>query len=116
MINPYDFLSNFSLHFQYQIESLKSICGAYLCANLTVENVATVLLLADMHNLGNLKHHCTKFVRANVDDMLTTDGWKSLVESHTKIACLFLQDVLKDSMNNFANLNDSNGQKRARLN
>lgn len=40
---------------QYSLERLKAICERNLCSGLTVNNVATTLMLAEMHSAPQLK-------------------------------------------------------------
>lgn len=40
---------------QYRLERLKAICERNLCSGLTINNVATTLMLADMHSAPQLK-------------------------------------------------------------
>lgn len=47
---------------QYDLERLKVLCEESLCNNLTVENSAEVLTLADMHSATQLKAYALDFI------------------------------------------------------
>uniref|UniRef100_A0A8C9N686 Speckle type BTB/POZ protein n=1 Tax=Serinus canaria TaxID=9135 RepID=A0A8C9N686_SERCA len=54
---------------KYALERLKVMCEDALCSNLSVENAAEILILADLHSADQLKTQATS-------------GWKSMVVSH----------------------------------
>ena len=54
------------LYFQYQLERLKLMCEEALCSNLTVENAADTLILADLHSAEHLKEMCINFINRYV--------------------------------------------------
>ena len=41
--------------FQYALERLKVMCEEALCSNLVIDNVAEILVLADLHSADQLK-------------------------------------------------------------
>lgn len=47
---------------QYDLERLKVLCEESLCNNLTVDNSAEVLTLADMHSAVQLKAYALDFI------------------------------------------------------
>ncbi|OCT61035.1 speckle-type POZ protein-like [Xenopus laevis] len=85
---------------KYALERLKVMCEESLCNNLTVENVADVLILADLHSAEQLKAQAIDFInrcsvlgqlgckdRKNCNsnqtmDIMETAGWKSMIKSH----------------------------------
>ncbi|XP_014395844.1 PREDICTED: speckle-type POZ protein-like isoform X2 [Myotis davidii] len=85
---------------KYALERLKVLCEEALCSNLSVENVADTLVLADLHSAEQLKAQAIDFInRCSVlrqlgckdgknwnsnqaTDIMETSGWKSMIQSH----------------------------------
>ncbi|XP_073161475.1 speckle-type POZ protein-like isoform X2 [Lepidochelys kempii] len=85
---------------KYALERLKVMCEEALCSNLSVENVADILILADLHSAEQLKAQAIDFInRCSVlrqlgckdgknwnsnqaTDIMETAGWKSMIHSH----------------------------------
>ncbi|MBZ3874357.1 ATP-binding cassette sub-family G member 2 [Sciurus carolinensis] len=67
---------------KYALERLKVMCEDALCSNLSVENAAEILILADLHNADQLKTQAVDFINYHASDVLETSGWKSMVVSH----------------------------------
>lgn len=47
---------------QYALDRLKVMCEEALCTNLSTENVADVLILADLHSADQLKAQAIDFI------------------------------------------------------
>ncbi|XP_065209892.1 uncharacterized protein LOC135838187 [Planococcus citri] len=62
---------------KYDLVHLKMICAEELYRNLSVENAASVLALADMHGVKELKNAVIKFI-VRKPEVVNTDGWKSI--------------------------------------
>ncbi|GFY08716.1 TD and POZ domain-containing protein 3 [Trichonephila clavipes] len=71
---------------KYQILSLKSKCSAFLMANLTVNSVCEVLILADMHQDNHLKNTVQDYILQNDKTIFCSSEWKHLMDTHTKLA------------------------------
>ncbi|KAM5151933.1 speckle-type POZ protein-like isoform 2-T2 [Mantella aurantiaca] len=85
---------------KYALERLKVLCEEALCSNLSVENVADVLILADLHSAEQLKAQAIDFINrcsvlrqlgckdgknwngSQATDVMETAGWKSMIQSH----------------------------------
>ncbi|XP_061413326.1 speckle-type POZ protein isoform X2 [Lethenteron reissneri] len=67
---------------KYALERLKVMCEEALCTNLSVENVAETLILADLHSAEQLKAQAIDFINSHATDVMETAGWKSMVLSH----------------------------------
>ncbi|PIO41026.1 hypothetical protein AB205_0193970 [Aquarana catesbeiana] len=67
---------------QYALERLKVMCEEALCSNLSVENAAEILILADLHSADQLKTQAVDFINYHASDVMETSGWKSMVVSH----------------------------------
>ncbi|XP_053117462.1 speckle-type POZ protein-like isoform X2 [Hemicordylus capensis] len=67
---------------KYALERLKIMCEEALCSNLSVENVADILILADLHSAEQLKAQAIDFINSQATDIMETAGWKSMIHSH----------------------------------
>ncbi|XP_065205342.1 speckle-type POZ protein-like [Planococcus citri] len=63
---------------KYDLNRLKMICANELYEKLSVENAASILTLADMHSVKELKDEVIKFIVSKRTEVLNTDGWKSI--------------------------------------
>ncbi|XP_059122552.1 speckle-type POZ protein-like [Peromyscus eremicus] len=66
---------------RYGLERLKVMCEDVLCRDLSVENAAHTLVLADLHRAGHLKTQALDFITAHASEISETSGWKTMVES-----------------------------------
>ena len=76
---------------QYQLDHLKSHCEHWLCSHLTVQSVASTLLLADMHNATKLKSSCIDFVVANSVEFLKTEAYANLAQTRPELVTELFQ-------------------------
>ena len=61
------------------------MCEEALATNLTVENVASILIIADMHNAAQLKKIALHFCSSNSNTVPTTEGWKQMVSQNPSL-------------------------------
>jgi speckle-type POZ protein len=69
---------------KYYLERLKVMCKDVLCLNLTTENVAGTLILAGLHSAKQWKERCLSFIAECGKDIIQSDGWKIVLQSHPK--------------------------------
>ncbi|KAK2868847.1 hypothetical protein Q7C36_000718 [Tachysurus vachellii] len=85
---------------KYALERLKVMCEEALCNSLSVENVADILILADLHSAEQLKTQAIDFINRcsvlrqlgckdgknwnsnHAADIMETAGWKAMIQSH----------------------------------
>ncbi|XP_052569409.1 speckle-type POZ protein-like [Peromyscus californicus insignis] len=67
---------------KYGLECLKVMCEDALCRDLSVENAAHTLFLADLHSSGQLKTQALDFITAHASEVSETSGWKAMVGSY----------------------------------
>ncbi|XP_076043127.1 BTB/POZ and MATH domain-containing protein rdx isoform X2 [Oratosquilla oratoria] len=67
---------------KYALERLKVMCEESLCTNLSTENAAEVLILADLHSADQLRAQAIEFINTHATDVMETQGWKSMILSH----------------------------------
>ncbi|TVU42685.1 hypothetical protein EJB05_09105, partial [Eragrostis curvula] len=64
---------------RYAMDRLKLICQSILCDGLGVQNVATLLALADQHHCDVLREACIGFMSSStMDDIVATQGFVDL--------------------------------------
>ena len=68
---------------KYDLRKLKILCEMFIYnATLTKDNVMDLLILADVQRSGHLKTKAIEFINANAIDVMETEGYKALVNSH----------------------------------
>jgi hypothetical protein len=67
---------------KYGLEGLKVLCEDALCRNLSVENAAQTLILADLHKREQLKTQALYFIALHASVVSETSEWKSMMETH----------------------------------
>ncbi|XP_059120848.1 speckle-type POZ protein-like [Peromyscus eremicus] len=67
---------------RYGLERLKVMCEDALFRDLSVENAAYTVFLADLHNSGQLKTQALDFITAHASEVSETSGWKAMVGSY----------------------------------
>ncbi|XP_044762351.1 speckle-type POZ protein B isoform X2 [Coccinella septempunctata] len=67
---------------KYALERLKVMCEEALCTNLSVDNAAEILILADLHSADQLKAQAIDFINTHATDVMDTPGWKSMIQTH----------------------------------
>ncbi|XP_017464240.1 PREDICTED: speckle-type POZ protein-like, partial [Rhagoletis zephyria] len=83
---------------KYQVGDLKYLCADYLSSVLTIDNVANVYLVADLHNASGLKDNCLAFMASNFSQVLLSQGWLQICktggEKITEV-CSVIGDILR---------------------
>nr|XP_048283886.1 speckle-type POZ protein-like [Myodes glareolus] len=64
----------------YGLEHLKVMCESALCRDLSVENAAHTLFLADLHSTEQLKTQVLDFITAHASEVSETSSWKTMVD------------------------------------
>jgi len=54
---------------EYLLKGLKGLCEKYLCKQLRKENVVDMLIVADRHEIGELKKACFRFILKNLGNI-----------------------------------------------
>ncbi|XP_059120849.1 speckle-type POZ protein-like [Peromyscus eremicus] len=67
---------------KYGLERLKVMCEDALCRDLSVENAAHTLVLADLRSSEQLKTQALDFITAHASEVCETSGWKAMVGSY----------------------------------
>ncbi|XP_055452613.1 speckle-type POZ protein-like [Psammomys obesus] len=67
---------------KYGLEHLKVLCEDALCRDLSVENVAHTLFLADLYSAEQLKMQALDFITEYAFEVSETSEWNAMVVSH----------------------------------
>ncbi len=54
---------------EFVMKGLKGLCEKYLCKKLRKDNVIDILIVADRHEIEELKKACFKFILNNLDNI-----------------------------------------------
>ena len=61
------------------------MCEEALSSNLTPDNVASVLILADMHCASQLKELSLRYCNLHARDVMETHGWKMMEKQNAHL-------------------------------
>lgn len=70
---------------KYALARLKVMCEEALSSNLTPDNVASVLILADMHCAKQLKELSLRYCNLHARDVMETHGWKMMEKQNAHL-------------------------------
>ena len=71
---------------KYDVPGLKLECQNFLEGNITVENAAEILIIADMHGCSDeLINASLDFIKSNSEAVKAQANWKTLVRQHSHI-------------------------------
>lgn len=68
----------------YGIDALKHMCGETISRNLSVDNVASILELADRFNAAALRSACVGFMVNNFAAVVRSDGFRDLIREDSR--------------------------------
>ncbi|GBO08625.1 Speckle-type POZ protein [Araneus ventricosus] len=71
---------------KYEILSLKRRCVSFLKTNLSVSNVSEILVLADLHQDGELKSAALDFISEYDSAVFTSEEWQELEKNNSSLA------------------------------
>jgi len=80
---------------QYGLDALKQHCLTYLGSNMVVANAASVLALADVHDLTQLRQRAVLFITRNVEAVTNTEGWKELLQTRPALVTEVVRTLAK---------------------
>jgi speckle-type POZ protein len=72
---------------KYAMEPMKMLCEGILCKSLDVENLASILALADHHHCNKLKDACIEFMFSSnrMDGVVASQGYVNLKRSSPSV-------------------------------
>lgn len=70
---------------KYALDRLKVMCEESLCSSLSIDNVCSVLILADLHCASHLKEYAVEFVNSHAVEVTDSAGWTTLVTNHSHL-------------------------------
>ncbi|TGZ51688.1 Protein roadkill [Temnothorax longispinosus] len=76
---------------KYELTELKVMCEKTLSTRITVEYAAEILKFTDLFRADDLKAEALNFIKSHLTDVLNTEGYKSLANSHPHLMLETLQ-------------------------
>ncbi|KAL6953828.1 hypothetical protein U1Q18_046958 [Sarracenia purpurea var. burkii] len=70
---------------KYDLGELKALCEIFLNDDLSVDNAASTLALADLHRAYDLKSKTMDYIVLNFNKVKDTEGWKTLAGSRNDL-------------------------------
>ncbi|GFT99116.1 TD and POZ domain-containing protein 5 [Trichonephila clavipes] len=70
----------YSTAIKYEVNDLRKMCAATLLSRVSVDNVTSVFMLANLHEDKDLKLGISNFIRLNYDIIVGSDTWQSFME------------------------------------
>ena len=83
---------------KYNIARLKAVCELHLALSLNLDNVVDLLVLADLHDAGQLRRSTLDFIVRRAADMMEKPCWEILWNEHPrhmKVVCEKLATYVK---------------------
>ncbi|XP_065214346.1 speckle-type POZ protein B-like [Planococcus citri] len=72
---------------KYDLQNLKFLCEDALCKRLSHDNAANILIMADLHQSEKLKAAAISFIKSNSFAVMSTDGWKDVLDNYSDLVC-----------------------------
>jgi len=84
---------------KYDIKDLKNICCQHLAANLCVDQIVDILVLADIHKATELKNTAIAFLLGHKEEVFSQPDWKLKLKNHPDLLMEVLESTVdfKDS-------------------
>ena len=76
---------------RYQVKLLHQKCEDILLKNISTENCAEILMLADMHEALLLKKDASDYFRQHSGEVIKTTGWKTLRQTRPQLGMEILE-------------------------
>lgn len=70
---------------QYGVDRLKRICESRMLGSLCIENAATILHAADLHNAAVLRDQCIAFMLNNFDAVTKTNSFEEMGRTNVEL-------------------------------
>ncbi|GBN24321.1 TD and POZ domain-containing protein 1 [Araneus ventricosus] len=78
---------------KYEVASLKKKCVSFLKTNLSISNVCEALVLADMHQDGDLKTAVLDFISEYDSAVFASEEWKELEKNNSSSVIQVLREI-----------------------
>ena len=71
---------------KYHLDLLKNMCEDKLCSSLEISNSLQYLVLGELHNADNLRQMALRLIVKNMNMIVDSDVFKSLMIKYTDLA------------------------------
>merc|ERR1712216_495982 len=75
-----------ALSHKYQVARLQVWCEKELCAQISIEDVCSVLSQAHLYDATQLQKSCLDFIKANMKDVVKTDAFVRLGQDWPQVS------------------------------
>ncbi|XP_044010255.1 protein roadkill-like [Aphidius gifuensis] len=79
---------------KYQVDRLKNICEEEICKTIDFDSVASILICSDTYRLKKLNKMCLKFMRQNLQAILSNEIFKIYKDKYPKLFYGVLEGLL----------------------
>lgn len=80
---------------RFMLDRLKSLCEAKIFQSISIDNVCTILSLAQCYLASQLKFECLKFAASNLEEVVQSEGFKYLKENRPSLQSELLETVAR---------------------
>jgi speckle-type POZ protein len=80
---------------KYNVDKLVAFCEVHLAKSLTVDTVLASLDTADRVAAGHLKEACLKLVIDNIDALIQTPEWSTIMSPNAGLLSVVMAESLK---------------------
>jgi len=95
----------------YQLPGLKTKCEAYLCENISPQNISDLLLLADQHQAPHLKATALHYCVQNHNYIMKTGSWAFIEENNPLLYEEAIASVADDLCDNHEDCIEKGGNR-----
>ncbi|GFQ88091.1 speckle-type POZ protein B [Trichonephila clavata] len=71
---------------EFEVNDLRKMCASTLIAMVSVDNVISILILANRHEDKDLKSEILNFIRLNYDIVVGSNSWRSFMNKEARVA------------------------------
>jgi len=87
---------------KYALDSLKVVCESTLIGQMTVEDVASILVLSDLHRCNHLKDAALAMIKRFPDKLVKTAGWNEMVLGYPSLVAEIITSQQRGSTSSLA--------------
>jgi len=87
---------------KYALEGLKVVCESTLIGQMTVEDVASILVLSDLHRCNHLKDAALAMIKRFPDKLVKTAGWNEMVLGYPSLVAEIITSQQRGSTSSLA--------------
>ncbi|XP_044010257.1 speckle-type POZ protein-like A [Aphidius gifuensis] len=79
---------------KYQVDCLKNICEEVICKTIIFDNVASIFVFSDRHNLEKLNKKCLEFMKKNLLTVMSNEEFQVQKKKYPELFVGVLEHLL----------------------